>query len=60
MLSQEESDKGVVFNCVDILLHFVVMSELVTFINFAFTTRCVALDYVDVRCREDLSKGVDS
>ena len=44
----------VVFNCIDRLLHFVVMFGLVAFINFAFATQHVALDYVDVRDREDL------
>ena len=48
------------FNFIDMLSHFFVMSELVTCINFAFATQCVALDYVDVRDREDLSLGVDS
>ena len=36
------------------------MSELVALINFTFATQHVALDYVDVRDREDLSKSVDS
>ena len=45
---------GVVFNCIDLLLCFVVMYELVTFVNFDFATQCVALDYVDVQDREDL------
>ena len=36
------------------------MSELVTFVNFAFATQYVALDYVDVRDMEDLSKCGDS
>ena len=45
---------GVVFNCVETLLCFVVMSELVIFINFTFSIQCVVLDYVDVRDREDL------
>ena len=35
------------------------MSELVTFINFSFATQCVALDYVDMRDREDLGKDID-
>ena len=42
------------FNCIDLLLHFVVMSELVAFINFDFATQHVALDHVDVRYRKDL------
>ena len=36
------------------------MSDLVAFIIFAFVTQHIALDHVDVRYREDLSKGVDS
>ena len=47
------------FNYVDRLLYFVVISGLVTFINFDFATQHVALDYVDVRDREDFSKDVD-
>ena len=59
MSFQQESDRGVIFNCIDRLLYFIVMSELVTFINFSFATQCVALDYVDMRDREDLSKDID-
>ena len=51
---------GVVFNCVDRFFCFVVVSELVTLVNFAFANQHVALDYVDVRYKEDLSNGVDS
>ena len=45
------------FNCVDRLLCFVATSELVAFINFSFASQFVALDYVDVRDREELSES---
>ena len=45
---------GIVFNCIDVLLCFVVWFELFTFINFAVATQHVALDYVDMRDREGL------
>ena len=48
------------FNCVDKFLRFVVIFELVTFIIYAFATQHFALDYSNVRDREELSKGVDS
>ena len=51
---------GSMFSCVDRLLCFVVMAQLITVINFAFATQFVTFDYVDVRDREEASTAIDA